>query len=231
MKRKTKGCGAHMSLLKCENICKSYKAGEPVLDDVSFEIARNELVSIQGVSGSGKTTLLNIIGLIDSAQSGKLYFDGHDIFAQSEQEKYKIRNRDVSIIFQKYNLFPQFNVLENIIMPVMYGGRMRLADVKDDARMLLKQLEMERFAESSINNLSGGQQQRVAIARALLLQPKLLLADEPTANVDKATEQIIMAIFQQYTKKGTVVVVSHNPVYRTISDKVFELTGGRMERA
>jgi len=116
-------------------------------------------------------------------------------------------------------------------MPVMYGGGTRLTDVKDTAQKLLQQLEMERFATSSINNLSGGQQQRVAIARALLLQPKLLLADEPTANVDKATEQIIMDIFQEYTKKGSVVVVSHNPVYRSISDKVFELKEGRMTLA
>jgi len=218
-----------MALLTCQNIYKSYQPGDDILHDVTCSINPHELVSIHGVSGSGKTTLLNILALIDMPQKGELYFVEQNILEKNEKEKYHIRNNDISIIFQKYNLFPQFNVLENVIMPLMYRGKEDPKALKARAHELLEQLEIAKFAHTSIHNLSGGQQQRVAIARALLLKPKLLLADEPTANVDKVTEQIIMDIFKEYTKEGTVIVVSHNPMYRDIADKTYELNTGRLQ--
>jgi ABC-type antimicrobial peptide transport system, ATPase component len=218
--------------LRCDNITKYYVADnkkEFVLNDVSLKLNDNEILFIQGVSGSGKTTLLNLIGLLDAPNIGEIYYKNTKFSAITNSEKTRIRRNEIGIIFQKYNLFPQFNVLDNVIFPLYYQRtKVRKKILEEEAKEILTRLDIIKFHNKNINQLSGGQQQRVAIARVLLQKPQILLADEPTANVDKATEKIIMDIFNDYKKSGSVVIVSHNPSYREISDKKIILVDGRI---
>jgi len=218
-----------MEILRCTNINKYYQSAsgkEHVLKGVDFALEENKLLFIQGVSGSGKTTLLNILGLLDLDYAGDYVFCGENAKTCSVKQLEEQRNRDVAIIFQKYNLFPQFTVLENIMFPLMYRDIKLTPSIKASAEKILTDIGMLDYKEKQIHELSGGQQQRVAIGRSLLQAPKLLLADEPTANVDAQTEQIIMDLFATYKKTNTIVVVSHNSKYDTIADAKIEIVNG-----
>ncbi|MDT0109664.1 ABC transporter ATP-binding protein [Listeria booriae] len=216
-------------LMHCENICKTYADNtQPTLFNINLTIRENTLYFIKGPSGSGKSTLLNILSLIDTCSSGILKFNNLDISSISTRAKNQLLLNNIGMIFQKYNLLSQLNVIENIMISNLYADFSGKNCVKHKAKQLIQLLHLEGLEERKVNQLSGGQQQRVAIARVLMQEPELLLADEPTANVDKETEAIIMDIFMQYREKGTLIIVSHNDSYADIVDESYELNEGRL---
>lgn len=211
-------------IIQLKNIEKLFET--PVLKNLSLEIHKNEIITIQGVSGSGKSSLLNIIGMIDFDYSGEYFFDGIPIQSLSSKEHSTYRNQKLSFIFQKYNLLPEFTVLENIVLPKIFNDFTNRKAIEREAEHILDSLQMLEFKNKKVNLLSGGQQQRVAIARTLIMQPEVLLADEPTANVDAETEKLILDLFIQYKEKGTVIIVSHNSVYKEIANTNYTLDKG-----
>lgn len=207
-------------MLKIINLSKKYDGlSSPLFSNLSFEINKGECLFIQGVSGVGKTTLLSILALLDVPDSGEIVYENLQIINSSEKIKNKYRNEKMGIIFQKYNLLSQFTVVENVMLPLLYKNIKDKKKIEYDAIEILNKLEMGDFKNRAINSLSGGQQQRVAIARVLLQNPDIILADEPSANVDKKTEELIMLQFEKHKKEGKIlIVVSHNNVYERIAD-------------
>lgn len=183
-----------------------------VLRSVDLKIHAGDRVSIMGSSGAGKSTLLQIMGTLDSPTGGKLLFNGADVFGRSEKDQAKFRNAHVGFVFQFHHLLPEFTALENVMMPGLIG-RARRADVERDATELLERVGLAERLHHQPGELSGGEQQRVAIARALFMKPRLLLADEPTGNLDLATGGEIHALLRELHKSTgiTVVVVTHDP--------------------
>ena len=200
-----------MELLRVEHLSKIYGAGEnqvKALDDVSLSVEKGEFVAIVGASGSGKSTLLHLLGGVDRPTSGKVYINGTDIFAMNDDELAIFRRRQVGIIYQFYNLIPILNVEENMAIPMELDGRKVEKAQMDD--MLLRLGLTERRTHLP-NELSGGQQQRTSIGRALITRPSIVLADEPTGNLDPKTSEEIMKLLEQINDRGTtVVVVTHN---------------------
>ena len=208
-----------MSVLTLENICFSYGV-TPVLENLSYSFEKGKLYCIMGKSGAGKTTLLSILSGLASPTSGSIFYDGHDI---KRIDKYKFRSKYIGVIFQSYNLLTKFTALENVMLS------MDIAGIKGDKRaQALKLLDEVGLDEDEANRrilqLSGGQQQRVAIARALSYAPDIILADEPTGNLDAETQNEIMQIFRELGKKGKcVILVSHSPEVASLCDEVYEL--------
>ena len=200
-----------MELLRVEHLSKIYGAGEnqvKALDDVSLSVEKGEFVAIVGASGSGKSTLLHLLGGVDRPTSGKVYINGTDIFAMNDDELAIFRRRQVGIIYQFYNLIPILNVEENMAIPMELDGRKVEKAQMDD--MLLRLGLTERRTHLP-NELSGGQQQRTSIGRALITRPSIVLADEPTGNLDPKTSEEIMKLLEQINERGTtVLVVTHN---------------------
>ncbi|ENR6336625.1 ABC transporter ATP-binding protein [Listeria monocytogenes] len=216
-------------LMSCENVSKTYSGNlQSTLVNINLTIKKNNLYFIKGPSGSGKTTLLNILSLIDAHSSGIMKFNNFDISSMNTKAKNQILLNDIGMIFQKYNLLSPLNVIENIMISRLYADFSKKDCIISKAKQVIKLLHLEGLEERKINQLSGGQQQRVAIARVLMQEPELLLADEPTANVDKETEAIIMDIFSQYREKGALIIVSHNDSYADIVDASYELNKGRI---
>ena len=196
-----------------EHLHKQYETAAgpvPVLKDVNLEIRKGEFVAIMGPSGSGKSTFMNILGCLDTPTRGRYVLDGHDTSALDSDRLARLRNRFIGFVFQGFNLLPRASLLENVALPLIYAGTPRRERLQR-AQELLERVGLGRHLESRPSQISGGQQQRVAIARALANRPALLLADEPTGNLDTATSYEIMGLFKQLNEEAgiTVVLVTH----------------------
>ena len=203
-----------LSMIKLQNVSKTYFLGDEevhAVEDVSLEIKDKEFVSILGSSGSGKSTLMYLIGLLEHPTSGKIILDGKDVSTLTDTELSRIRNQNVGFVFQSFNLINKFTVLENVLLPVRFAKHKLDFDPKTRAEELLKKFGIFDRAEFFPNKISGGQQQRVAIARALIMKPKLILADEPTGNLDSKTGDDILKILEDLNKDFgvTVILVTH----------------------
>ncbi len=222
--------------LEVEDLKKSYPTGSGerlvVLRGISFAVRRGEVVAIVGESGTGKSTLLHLLGALDRPDSGTVHFEGHDIFLKDDDALAVFRNRAVGFVFQFHHLLPEFTALENIAMPALIQG-IDLGKARPRALDLLRQLGLETRAEHRPSELSGGEQQRVAVARALMNQPGLVLADEPTGNLDtKTAEALHDEILRLSRTTGqTFVMVTHNPALAAIADRVLRIENGLLEEA
>ena len=221
-----------MEILRIENLTKTYGAGENMvraLDNVSLSIEKGEFVSIIGPSGSGKSTLLHIIGGVDRPTSGKVYMNGQDVYAQNEEQLAIFRRREVGLIYQFYNLIPVLNVVENMTLPVLLDGRKvneeRLSE-------LLTALSLSDRKNNLPNQLSGGQQQRVSIGRALMNAPSVMLADEPTGNLDSRNSQEIIGLLKMSNRKydQTLIVITHDENIALQADRIIAIEDGRITR-
>lgn len=203
-------------MIKLQDVSKSYFLGEEevkAVSNVSLEIKRKEYISILGSSGSGKSTLMYLIGLLEHPSSGKIFLDKKDVSELSDEELSKIRNSHVGFVFQSFNLINKFTVLENVILPTRYGGELDF-NPQERAEELLKKFGIYERKDFFPNNISGGEQQRVAIVRALMMKPKIILADEPTGNLDTKTGDEILDILESLNKDFdvTVVLVTHEKI-------------------
>jgi putative ABC transport system ATP-binding protein len=219
-------------IIHIENITKNYKVGTQVvraLRSVSLDIYKGEYVAIMGASGSGKSTLMNILGCLDTPSSGKYVLNGKDVSRLSDDRLAEIRNSEIGFIFQVFNLLPRNSALENVMLPLVYSG-IRKADRKNRAEQILADVGLEDRMEHRPNELSGGQRQRVAIARALVNKPALLLADEPTGNLDSKISEEIMKLFADIHLKGnTLVMVTHEEYIAKHAHRIVKLKDGEIE--
>ena len=221
-----------MEILRVENLCKTYGKGEnqvKALDNVSFSVNKGEFVAIIGPSGSGKSTLLHILGGVDKPTSGKVYVDGEDVYAQNDEKLAVFRRRQVGLIYQFYNLIPVLNVTENITLPVLMDGQ---KVNKERLQELIQTLQLTGRENHLPNQLSGGQQQRVSIGRALMNAPAIVLADEPTGNLDSKNSQQIMELLKLSNKKynQTLIVITHDESIALQADRIIAIEDGRILR-
>ncbi len=219
-----------MEILKVENLTKVYGKGSTevrALDDVSFSVKKGEFVAIVGASGSGKSTLLHLLGGVDRPTSGKVFIDGEDIFKLNDEKLAIFRRRQVGLIYQFYNLIPILNAEENITLPLALDNRK--VD-KEELDELIKLLGLERRKKHLPNELSGGQQQRVSIGRALITKPTIVLADEPTGNLDSKSSDEIVALLKKSNKeyKQTIVMITHNMEIAKEADRVIKIEDGKI---
>jgi putative ABC transport system ATP-binding protein len=220
-------------LVQVENLYKQYEtdAGpQPVLTDVTLSIAQGEFAAVMGPSGSGKSTFMNILGCLDIPTRGRYLLDGNDIARLSGDELARLRNRFIGFVFQGFNLLPRATVLDNVALPLLYAG-LRKSARQVRARELLAQVGLERYTGYLPTQISGGQQQRVAIARALVNRPKLLLADEPTGNLDSTTSYEIMELFRalNVNERITIVLVTHERDIATYAQRMVHFVDGRVD--
>ncbi|OGG12089.1 macrolide ABC transporter ATP-binding protein [Candidatus Gottesmanbacteria bacterium RIFCSPLOWO2_02_FULL_42_29] len=218
-------------MIKVSHMSKTYKIGEletVALADVSFEIKKGEFVAIMGPSGSGKSTLMHILGALDKPSSGKYFLDGENMAGLSDDELAEVRNKKIGFIFQAYNLLPRTTALKNVMLPMVY------ADITADERRRRAEMYLEmvglkdRFFHTS-NQLSGGQQQRVAIARGLVMNPSILLADEPTGNIASAQAAEIMEIFRKLNREGhTIIMITHEADIAEYAKRIIHLKDGHI---
>ncbi len=217
-----------MNLLEVKNICKTYGSGETAvkaLKDVSFSVPKGEYVAIVGESGSGKSTLLNMIGALDTPTSGKVLIDGKDIFSINDQKLTVFRRRNIGFIFQAFNLIPELTVEQNIIFPMLLDYQ------KPDKKYLeelLSVLNLKERRNHLPSQLSGGQQQRVAIGRALITRPSLILADEPTGNLDTQNTSEVIALLKEASRKyeQTIVMITHSKSIAQTADRILRVSDG-----
>lgn len=217
-------------MIELQNVSKTYRrpAGEgvPALVDVSLHIGRGEFVAIVGASGSGKSTLMNIIGLLDAPTRGRYELDGIDVTAFKAKDQAYMRNREIGFVFQAFHLLPRTSALENVELPLLYSPRKSIAGL---ARKALEAVQLGDRIHHRPSELSGGQQQRVAIARALVNEPDLLLADEPTGNLDRRSALEVLSIFQALNRGGrTIVLVTHDPEIARYTNRIIKLERGRV---
>lgn len=221
----------HELVIKLTDISKEYVSDEvvtKVLFDVNLSVGRGEFVAIIGPSGSGKSTLLNILGLLDTATSGTYTLNKTDVTKLTEDQQADIRNREIGFVFQSFNLLKRITVLENVIMPAIYRG-LSPAEREARARELLQAVGLETQVTKRPNQLSGGQQQRVAIARALMNKPAIILADEPTGNLDSKSGADIMAILKKLNKEGnTIIMITHDKTIASQAERVVSISDGRL---
>ncbi len=221
-----------MEILRVENLSKTYGSGDNVvkaIDNVSFSIEKGQFVAIIGPSGSGKSTLLHILGGVDKPTSGKVFMDGNDVYAQNDEQLAIFRRRQVGLIYQFYNLIPVLNVIENITLPVLMDSR----KVNDERlKELLSTLGLEGRENHLPNQLSGGQQQRVSIGRALMNAPAVVLADEPTGNLDSKSSQEIVELLKLSNKKynQTLIVITHDENIALQADRIIAIGDGKITR-
>jgi putative ABC transport system ATP-binding protein len=219
-------------IIHLESISKNYKVGTQVvhaLREVSLDIYRGEYVAIMGASGSGKSTLMNIVGCLDTPSSGKYVLNNRDVSRLSDNQLAEIRNEEIGFIFQVFNLLPRNSALENVMLPMVYAG-IRKNDRKSRATATLTDVGLADRMEHKPNELSGGQRQRVAIARALVNKPSLLLADEPTGNLDSKISEEIMKLFAEIHSKGnTLVMVTHEEDIAQHAHRIVKLKDGEVE--
>jgi len=220
-------------MIVMKGIVKVFNSGAvkvTALDGVSITVDRGEFVAIAGTSGSGKSTLLNIIGCLDYPTGGSYFLDGEDVLSLSEDGLAAVRNRKIGFVFQKFNLLPRLDALTNVEIPLIYRGESRKASRKK-AEELLEMVGLKDRMRHRPNELSGGQQQRVAIARALVGDPELILADEPTGNLDHRSGTEIMKLFKQLNSAGkTLVLVTHDREIAARADRVVYLRDGRIQK-
>ena len=221
-----------MEILRVENLCKTYGSGENevrALDNVSFSIKKGEYVAIIGPSGSGKSTLLHILGGVDKPTSGKVFMDDSDVYTQNDEQLAIFRRRQVGLIYQFYNLIPVLNVTENITLPVLMDGQKVNEERLNE---LLDILKLKGREEHLPNQLSGGQQQRVSIGRALMNAPAVVLADEPTGNLDSKNSKEIVDLLKVSNKKygQTLVIITHDENIALQADRIIAIEDGRITR-
>ena len=223
---------AEVPLIKLENVWKIYQLGKiklTVLREISLEIIPGSFVTIMGPSGSGKSTLLHIIGCLDTPTRGKVFWKGQDISGFSEDELAQIRGQKIGFVFQQFNLLPNLNALENVMLPMVFQG-IPEEKRKERAKDLLSSMGLAERIFHRPSELSGGEQQRVAIARALANEPELIVADEPTGNIDSKTGKQVMEILTNLHKneKKTIIVVTHDPHIASYSKKIINIKDGQI---
>ncbi|MBW8685390.1 ABC transporter ATP-binding protein [Chitinophaga rhizophila] len=220
------------SVIHLEQIRKSYFIGKnelPVLKGINLDILKNEYVALMGPSGSGKSTLMNMLGCLDTPTSGSYILSGHDVSKMEDDALARVRNKEIGFVFQQFNLMPRLSALENVAVPLIYAG-INKKDREDKARFMLEKVGLGQRYKHKPNELSGGQCQRVAIARALVNDPSLILADEPTGNLDTKTSIEIMDIFGKIHSSGnTVVLVTHEEDIAAHARRVVRLRDGLIE--
>lgn len=219
-----------MEILRVEHLKKTYGEGENAvhaLDDVSFSVEKGEFTAIIGPSGSGKSTLLHILGAVDVPTAGKVYMDGQDVFAQNEEELAVFRRRQVGLIYQFYNLIPVLNVRENITLPILMDGR-KINEKR--LQEMIHTLRLEGREKHLPNQLSGGQQQRVSIGRALMNAPAVVLADEPTGNLDSRNSHEIMELLKESNKQYNQTLITHDENIALQADRIIAIEDGRITR-
>lgn len=219
-------------IIHLESIVKNYKVGTQIvraLRSVSVDIYKGEYVAIMGASGSGKSTLMNVIGCLDTPTSGKYVLNGNDVSRMSDDQLAEIRNSEIGFVFQVFNLLPRSTALENVMLPLIYAGK-RKVERRQMAEQTLFDVGLEDRMTHRPNELSGGQRQRVAIARALVNSPSLLLADEPTGNLDSKISEEIMKLFAEIHRKGnTLVMVTHEADIAKHAHRIIRLKDGEVE--
>ena len=219
-----------MNILEVQNLCKTYGKGEAgvrALDNVSFSVGKGEFIAIVGESGSGKSTLLNVVGALDNPTSGKVLIDGKDIFSMPEKKLTVFRRQNIGFIFQSFNLIPELNVEQNITFPLLLDYQ------KPDQKYveeLLGILGLKERRKHLPSQLSGGQQQRVAIGRALAARPEIIMADEPTGNLDSKNSQEVITLLKSMSAKyrQTILMITHNENHADATDRVLRMTDGRL---
>lgn len=219
-----------MEILKVENLTKVYGKDEAkvvALDNVSFSVEKGEFVAIIGASGSGKSTLLHLLGGVDRPTSGKVYIDGKDIFSFDDEKLAIFRRRQVGLVYQFYNLIPVLNIEENITLPLSLDGR---KVEQDQIESMLDELGLKERRNHLPNELSGGQQQRTSIGRALITRPTIVLADEPTGNLDTKSSDEVVALLKKTNKemKQTIIMITHNMEIAKMADRVIKIADGRI---
>ena len=219
-----------MNILEVQNLCKTYGKGEAqvrAFDNVSFSVGKGEFIAIVGESGSGKSTLLNVVGALDNLTSGKVLIDGKDIFSMPEKKLTVFRRQNIGFIFQSFNLIPELNVEQNITFPLLLDYQ------KPDQKYveeLLEILGLKERRKHLPSQLSGGQQQRVAIGRALAARPAIIMADEPTGNLDSKNSQEVITLLKSMSAKyrQTILMITHNENHADATDRVLRMTDGRL---
>jgi putative ABC transport system ATP-binding protein len=222
-----------MGLITTNDLWKTYVMGSEeihALRGVNINIDKGEYVAIMGPSGSGKSTLMNLIGCLDTPTQGSYLLNGKEVAAMNDDELARIRNEEIGFVFQTFNLLPRATALHNVELPLVYAG-VSGKDRQERARQALEKVELTSRASHKPNELSGGQRQRVAIARALVNNPSILLADEPTGNLDSKTGVEIMAVFQRLYEAGnTIIVVTHEPEIANYAKRVIHIRDGQVEK-
>lgn len=222
---------AHLPVIKTVQVKKSFTLGKQsieILHGISIEIKKGEFVALMGPSGSGKSTLMNILGCLDVISSGEYYLNGRNIANETDDRLAEIRNQNIGFVFQTFNLLPKLTTIENVVLPSLYGSK----DQTQRAKEILKKVGLDDRVSHKPNELSGGQRQRVAIARALLMDPSIILADEPTGNLDSNSGNEIMEIFRQLNEEGkTIVMVTHDPNIASHAHRVINLRDGLIEQS
>ncbi|GAB1477416.1 ABC transporter ATP-binding protein [Bacillota bacterium] len=219
-------------IIRIENLTKIYSSGDisvTALKDISVTIKKGEFIAIMGASGSGKSTLMNIIGCLDRATEGNYFLDEVDINDKTDDELSAVRNGKIGFVFQSFNLIPRNTALQNIELPMIYG-KVKAAERSEAAMALLAQVGLSERAGHMPNELSGGQKQRVAIARALANRPQIILADEPTGNLDSQSSEEIMEIFTRLNREegNTVIIVTHEREMAEYTDRIITFKDGRI---
>lgn len=221
-------------MIRLENVTRIYRMGTEevrALDGVTLEVQAGEILVVMGPSGSGKSTLLHIMGCLDRPTSGQVYIDGRNVSKLNDRQLARVRNAMLGFVFQQFNLLPRLTALENVELPMIYAGVPRKKRI-DRARELLERFELSDRLKHRPSQLSGGQQQRVAIARALANNPKVILADEPTGNLDTVSGEVVIENLVRLNRKEgiTVIVVTHDPEIARIGDRVIHVRDGRIIR-
>ena len=220
------------AIISSEKLSRKFRVGSVTinaLNDVSFEVSKNEFLALMGASGSGKSTLMNLIGCLDTATSGSYNLNGTNVKKMNENDLANVRNKEIGFIFQTFNLLPRYTALENVMLPLIYAGIKK--EVREEmAKKALENVGLSDRVTHKPNELSGGQKQRVAIARALVNNPSIILADEPTGNLDSETSIEIMNLFQEIHKKGnTIIVVTHEEDIANYAGRIIRLKDGIIE--
>lgn len=220
-----------MSIIEIKHVNKGYMLGDekvPVLKDINFSVEKGEFVAILGPSGSGKTTLMNIIGCMDLLDTGEYYLNGRAIHETTEKDMTQVRNKEIGFIFQNYQLISTYNVMQNIIMPLLMRG-MGHKEAEEKCKEIVKLLSIDHRLEHRPNELSGGQKQRVSIARALASEPAILLADEPTGALDTVSGQEVLKLFGKLNEMGnTIVMITHDLKVAQAAKRIVKIVDGRL---
>ncbi|MBN1300350.1 MAG: ABC transporter ATP-binding protein [Melioribacteraceae bacterium] len=218
-------------MIKTDNLKKLYITEEvetTALNDVNLEIEKGEFVSVMGPSGCGKSTLLNILGLLDNPSAGKYFFNGEEVSSYSERQRAKLRKENIGFVFQSFNLIDELTVFENVELPLLYLGY-NSSERKKKVNEVLERMEIMHRVNHFPQQLSGGQQQRVAVARAIVSNPKIILADEPTGNLDSERGDEVMSLLTGLNENGTtIVMVTHSPTYAEYGNRIVHLFDGHI---